>query len=52
MTVHKAKGLQWNNVIFIYDFSLLDLCTFYNLEEEKCSIYHQQDQKKIYVYGI
>lgn len=41
MTVHKAKGLQWNNVIFIYDFSLLEQVEndFYNLEEEKRVVY-------------
>lgn len=41
MTVHKAKGLQWNNVIFIYDFSLLEQVEndFYDLEEEKRVVY-------------
>ncbi len=41
MTVHKAKGLQWTNVIFIYDFSLLEQVEndFYNLEEEKRVVY-------------
>jgi len=41
MTVHKAKGLQWDNVIFIYDFSLLEQVEndFYNLEEEKRVVY-------------
>ena len=41
MTVHKAKGLQWNSVIFIYDFSLLEQVEndFYNLEEEKRVVY-------------
>lgn len=41
MTVHKSKGLQWNNVIFIYDFSLLEQVEndFYDLEEEKRVVY-------------
>lgn len=41
MTVHKAKGLQWKNVIFIYDFSLLEQVEndFYDLEEEKRVVY-------------
>lgn len=41
MTVHKAKGLQWENVIFLYDFSLLEQIEndFYNLEEEKRVVY-------------
>lgn len=41
MTVHKAKGLQWDNVIFIYDFSLLEQMDndFYNIEEEKRVVY-------------
>lgn len=41
MTVHKAKGLQWDNVIFIYDFSLLEQVEndFYDLEEEKRVVY-------------
>ncbi len=41
MTVHKAKGLQWDSVIFIYDFSLLEQVEndFYNLEEEKRVVY-------------
>ena len=41
MTVHKAKGLQWENVIFIYDFSLLEQVEndFYNIEEEKRVVY-------------
>jgi len=41
MTVHKSKGLQWDNVIFIYDFSLLEQVEndFYDLEEEKRVVY-------------
>ena len=41
MTVHKAKGLQWTNVMFIYDFSLLEQVEndFYNIEEEKRVVY-------------
>jgi len=41
MTVHKSKGLQWKNVIFIYDFNLLEQVEndFYDLEEEKRVVY-------------
>jgi len=41
MTVHKAKGLQWKTVMFIYDFSLLEQVEndFYNIEEEKRVVY-------------
>ena len=41
MTVHKAKGLQWDNVIFIYDFSLLEQIenNFYDISEEKRVVY-------------
>lgn len=41
MTVHKSKGLQWDNVIFLYDFSLLEQVEndFYDLEEEKRVVY-------------
>lgn len=41
MTVHKSKGLQWDNVLFIYDFSLLEQVenNFYDLEEEKRVVY-------------
>jgi len=41
MTVHKSKGLQWDSVIFIYDFSLLEQVEndFYDLEEEKRVVY-------------
>lgn len=41
MTVHKSKGLQWDNVIFIYDFSLLEQVEhdFYDIEEEKRVVY-------------
>jgi DNA helicase-2/ATP-dependent DNA helicase PcrA len=41
MTVHKAKGLQWDNVIFIYDFSILEQVEdgFYNIDEEKRVVY-------------
>ena len=41
MTVHKSKGLQWDNVLFIYDFSLLEQVEndFYDLEEEKRVVY-------------
>lgn len=41
MTVHKSKGLQWDNVIFLYDFSLLEQVEndFYDLAEEKRVVY-------------
>jgi len=41
MTVHKSKGLQWKNVLFIYDFNLLEQVEndFYDLEEEKRVVY-------------
>lgn len=41
MTVHKSKGLQWTNVMFLYDFSLLEQVenSFYDLEEEKRVVY-------------
>lgn len=41
MTTHKSKGLQWNNVIFIYDMQILEReeDSFYNTEEEKRVVY-------------
>jgi DNA helicase-2/ATP-dependent DNA helicase PcrA len=41
MTVHKAKGLQWNNVIFIYDMSILEAPehNFYDIDEEFRVVY-------------
>lgn len=41
MTVHKAKGLQWESVMFIYDFSLLEQIEhgFYDIEEERRVVY-------------
>lgn len=41
MTIHKAKGLQWDSVIFIYDFSILELVEhgFYDVDEEKRVVY-------------
>ena len=42
MTVHKAKGLQWKSVIFLYDFDLLQESRkndFYDPEEEQRVVY-------------
>lgn len=41
MTVHKSKGLQWDNVIFIYDSTILDLVEhdWFDIEEEKRVVY-------------
>ena len=41
MTVHKAKGLQWQNVIFIYDSNILEYVEhdWFNIEEEKRVVY-------------
>jgi len=41
MTVHKAKGLQWNTVMFIYDSNILEYIehSWYNIEEEKRVVY-------------
>jgi len=41
MTVHKAKGLQWDNVIFIYNFDILEAVEddFYDIEEERRVVY-------------
>lgn len=49
MTVHKAKGLQWDNVLFIYDFSILECVedSFYNTEEEKRVVYTALTRPKV-----
>ena len=42
MTVHKAKGLQWKSVMFLYDFDLLQDSRkndFYDPEEEHRVVY-------------
>ncbi len=42
MTVHKAKGLQWKSVMFLYDFDLLQedrKNDFYDPEEEQRVVY-------------
>lgn len=49
MTVHKAKGLQWDNVIFVYDFSLLEQMDndFFNISEEKRIVYTAITRPKV-----
>lgn len=41
MTVHKSKGLQWTSVMFIYNFSILELEShiFYDVVEERRVVY-------------